>query len=218
MNGQVVVADPFLIFINKNCSYPISGVPTNMEGVSYRSASNGFMTRKVFFEWLGEPKAFQSDVYGRRKVVFCDNVASHNESEEITARLEEMNVEIRRLPANSTHLTQPCDSFVIEKIKKAWVRQWEKKKMQLVQKNDWRPGSGALRNPGKTYFLDLARKSVREVNNARNINGLTYPKLAMIRCGLSRDVNGVWHVGQLSEPLRKIVENHRDIFDRAAAH
>ena len=157
------------------------------------------------------------DVYQRKKIIFIDNVGSHNETDESLAALTELGAEIRYLPANTTDKTQPCDSFVISKIKDAWTRGWERKKMEMIANDEWQGDggegtSGALRNPGKNFFLQLAADSVRSVNAQRTTEGLTYARLAMIRCGLALDVTGQWNVGQLSRELHGIIQEYPDEF------
>ena len=69
-------------------------------------------------------------------------------------------------------------------------------KMQLIEADELfnavrrdGPWSGKLKNPGKRFFLELAAKLVRKVNEMRDAAGLSYARRAMIRCGLSLDVS-----------------------------
>jgi DDE superfamily endonuclease len=132
-----------------------------------------------------------------RRVLFLDNCGGHNETRESAATLEKIVTGIRLLPKNSTHLTQPADSFVIQKIMQAWQQGWDAKKVEMIKDGDCKSGthsSGKLKNPGYKFFLKLAAESVREVNKLRDKSGITYARKSMIRCGLSRDLNGVWCV------------------------
>jgi hypothetical protein len=54
--GAIICA-PFMILQNASGSYPIRGVPENFPGVSYRTSAKGFMTQKVWLEWLNELRA-----------------------------------------------------------------------------------------------------------------------------------------------------------------
>jgi hypothetical protein len=47
-------------------------------------------------------------------------------------------------------------------------------------------------------------------------HGIGYARKAMIRCGLSLDVRGQWHVPQLSLELQQIVGKHLAHFDGEA--
>jgi hypothetical protein len=58
-----------------------------------------------------------------------------------------------------------------------------------------------------------AASSVRAVNLIRDKNGISYARKAMIRCGLSLDVTGQWHTGQLSSELQTIIKRHCKFFD-----
>ena len=102
---------------------------------------------------------------------------------------------------------------MISKIKDAWTSIWEEYKFKAIKEGSWQDVYGAIKNPGKTFFLKLAVESVRRVNVQRDANGLTYSRKAMIRCGLSLDVTGEWHVGQLSLELQAIVGKFRHHFD-----
>ena len=133
--------------------------------------------------------------------------------------MDRINCSIRFLVANATHLVQPADSFVISKIKDVWKARWERYKFDAIQRGEWQNRSrkngcsGALKNPGKTFFLELAAQSVRSVNAQRDKNGLSYARKAMIRTGLSLDVNGEWHVKQLSPELQAIIKKHPGHFN-----
>jgi hypothetical protein len=73
--------------------------------------------------------------------------------------------------------------------------------------------SGAIKHPGKTWFLKLAASSARAVNLIRDKDGISYARKAMIRCGLSLDVTGQWHTGQLSSELQTIIKKNRKFFE-----
>ncbi|SPQ96949.1 unnamed protein product (mitochondrion) [Plasmodiophora brassicae] len=211
------ICPPMLIFQNENCFYPIRNVPDDVPGVVYRTAKKGFMTSAVWLEYLREPRVQRR--YGiardsnRPRVIFVDNVGSHQISQEATRQLNSMNATIRFLVANATDKIQPCDSFVIAKIKMRWIEQWEAYKMNAINDGDWQRVSGALKNPGKTFFLKLAADSVKYVDSCRDANGLKYARKAMIRCGLSKDVTGEWRIQQLSPELQAIVAKHRNHFE-----
>ena len=113
---------------------------------------------------------------------------------------------------NATELVQPCDSFVIEKIKCAWKKRWDEYKLNQINQNAWTTG-GKLPNPGKSFFLRLASDSVRDVNLQRDENGLTYARKAMILCGLSLNTNGKWEETQLKPELQNIISRHRSVFE-----
>ncbi|KAL3683641.1 hypothetical protein R1sor_001663 [Riccia sorocarpa] len=88
---------------------------------------------------------------------------------DVRAAMDNIRTHVRFLQENSTHLTQPCDTFIISKIKDAWTRMLEQHKIQMIMENDWQRNdefrtSGLLKNPGKTFFLQVAAAAVREVN------------------------------------------------------
>lgn len=201
---------PFMIFMNKNKNYPIIGVPDNVPGVTYRTGPRGWMDRRVFLEWLEEPRAIDTHPDGQR-ILFLDNCTCHDETTEQLQALEKINTKLKKLPPNATHLCQPLDSFVIKNFKDIWRKEWETTKHDLIDHGHWSnqpSGSGKLKNPGKTYFLNLAAKCVNLFNNMRDSNNISYARKAMIRCGLALDVDGIWKVSQLSNELQEIVARH----------
>ena len=215
-----LIQAPMMIFTNKNRSYPILQLPDNVPGASYRSGPKGWNDKTVFPQWFNEPRAYQADPYGRQKVMFLDNCGGHNDSDALTASLQATNTHVQYFPPCATDKVQPADSFVISKIKDAWNKRWEIKKMEMIREQMWSNGvrrdgawSGKLQNPGKRFFLQLAADSVRDVNVQRDANGLTYARKAMIRCGLALDVTGEWHIQQLSPQLQTIIAEHRNHFD-----
>jgi hypothetical protein len=93
---------------------------------------------------------------------------------------------------------------------------WEVYEYQAIKDGQWASGSGAIQNPGKTFFLHLAAKAVQHVNAMRDANGIGHARKARIRCGLSLDVTVQWHVPQLSLELQQIVGKDRAHFDGQA--
>ena len=132
---------------------------------------------------------------------------------ELEKACDGINTKIKYLPPNATHLVQPCDSFVIQKIKRAWSTEWETYKMQMIKPNKWKDSSGKIANPGKTYFLKLAARSIRQVNQQRDDDGLTYARRAMIITGMALNTNGLWEVYQLTPDLQRIVRKHASVFE-----
>ncbi|KAL3700031.1 hypothetical protein R1sor_018053 [Riccia sorocarpa] len=198
-NAQIET--PMLIFQNKDRSYPIRGVPDNIPGACYRTGPKGWNDSKVFPLWCKEKRAIARDLEGHTRILYMDNCSCHNNTPELGAALREINSVVRKLPPNSTYLSQPCDSFVIEKIKQEWRNGWDAYKLQMIQRNMWSEGFGELLNPGKNFFLKLAADSVRKVNAMRDKHGLPYTRKAMIQCGLAKNVTGQWEVTQLFPQL-----------------
>lgn len=211
------IQPPMLIFKNDNCSYPIRGVIDNVPGVCYRSGKKGWMDKRVFKEWLSEPRAISKPLNGRRRTLFVDNCSGHNENDDTALLLSRINTNLKKFPANATDLVQPADSFVISKIKDAWRRRWDAYKVGLIERGEWMRSesgsSGKLKNPGKQFFLKLAADSVRDVNAQKDKEGLSYARKAMIRTGMSLNLNGNWEERQLFTNLQGIIAKHRNHFN-----
>ncbi|KAL3678328.1 hypothetical protein R1sor_021284 [Riccia sorocarpa] len=111
------IETPMIIFQNKDRRYPIRGVPDDILGVCYRTWPKGWNDTLIFPQWCKENRVITRDRADCTRIIYMDNCSCHNETPELTAALQNINAIIRKLPPNSTHLCQPCDSFVIEKIK-----------------------------------------------------------------------------------------------------
>ncbi|EGZ12175.1 hypothetical protein PHYSODRAFT_515705 [Phytophthora sojae] len=206
-----------MIFMNAEGKHPIRGVPDDTPGVCYRSSKKGWMTQRLFREYLSERKAMRADPHGRNKTIYLDNCSGHLEADQCQDELNSINADLQFFPLNATDLCQPADSFIIAKIKDA---RWNAKKLSLIKENCWQNNirmdgswSGKLQNPGKTFFLQLAADAVRDVNHQKDKNGMSYARKAMIRCGLSLGIDGTWSVAQLYPHLQDVVAKHRAHFE-----
>lgn len=53
---------------------------------------------------------------------------------------------------------------------------------------------------------------MRDVNNQRDSNGVSYARKAMIRPGMFLNLNGCWEKTQLTSELQEIIRSHRNHF------
>jgi len=174
------------------------------------------MDRRVFLEWLKEPRAVRKLQNGKKRVIFMDNASGHALTDQVRDALSSINAEIRFLPRNATDLCQPADSFIIQKIKTAWRDKWDTKRLDMTVSEawtDWKKGSGKLPNPGKKFFLQLAADVIKEVNQQRDKDGILYTRKAMIRCGMACNLNGIWEECQLFPHLQSIISKYRENFE-----
>jgi DDE superfamily endonuclease len=148
---------------------------------------------------------------GKKRKLFLDNCRGHGETTDSSEALSRIRTTVRYLPPNSTHLLQPCNTFLIQKIKAEWRRKCDADKLKMIKDGRWkdeRNSSEKLINPGKRYFLQLATNCVKAVNSMSAASGLSWSRKAMIRCGLSLGLNGEWSVEQLSPELREIIAKY----------
>jgi DDE superfamily endonuclease len=146
------------------------------------------MDRNVMTEHLSEKRAIWPLPNFKKRILFLNNCGGHNKSADSIKALQELRTTVHFLPPNSTHLTQPADSILIQKIKDEWRRRWDAYKLRMIKEGNWKDGaksSGKLVNPGKRYFLQLPADCVKAVNSMKGQNGLSWARKAMIRCGLS---------------------------------
>lgn len=73
-------------------------------------------------------------------------------------------------------MIQPCDSFVIQKLKRTWSTPGETFKMGLVSKGIWKKESSKLSKPGKKFLSNLAVCVVCEVHAHRDQDCLAYAR------------------------------------------
>lgn len=210
------IAAPFMVFKNVGRHYPIRGVPDNVPGVAYRTGPKGWMDSIVMPQWLSETRVITALPH-KRRILYVDNCSGHTQTAALADAAGRINTEIRYFPPNATHLIQPCDSFVIQKIKRAWTTHWEGYKLDCIKRGKWKDSCGKIHNPGKSYFLQLAAKCVREVNQQRDADGISFARKAMIITGLGLNTNGHWEIGQLTPELQRIVRKHQTVFDAARA-
>ena len=100
----------------------------------------GWMDKQVTVQHLKERRVIYPDSGDHQRVLFMDSCGGHNESPVQQPALQQLNAVIRKLPKNSTHLCQPCDSWIIQKIKQVWTEKWEFEKIRLIELGAWRSG------------------------------------------------------------------------------
>lgn len=109
---------------------------------------------------------------GRKGILYVDNCSGHNETPEVSSALERINTELRYFEPNLTDYIQPNDSFLLQKVKSEWSTRWEKYIVEGIMGDKWTKTSGQIPNPKKSFFLDLAVKSVNDVNRQGNADGI----------------------------------------------
>ena len=116
---------------------------------------------------------------------------------QLSVVLEAKQAFLKYLPPCSTYLCQPADIFIISKVKDAWTRRWEAKKIDLIVANTWQntprtdgQWSGKLINLGKRFFLQLATNSVEDVNREIDCDHISYARKNVIRLGMSLAIDG----------------------------
>ena len=193
--GKNALIMPMLVFQNAESVRSIRNVPDTVSGVFYRTSPKGWIDRDVWKEWLQHEKSISSLFDGKTTRLFVDNCSSHIEDEDAIKHLQTKNTVLHKLSPNATHLVQPADSFVIQKLKDARRRRWDGYILKAIEEGKWNDkknprGSGKIINPGKRFFLKLPANCVRDVNRQRTSEGKIYAGKAMIRCGMSPNLNG----------------------------
>lgn len=210
---------PFMIFKNALGSYPITGVPDDVEGVSYRTNPTAWMNREMFSKWLQEPRAIAALPDGRTRHLFMDNCPGHNSTLSQEQSLAAISTSKEYLVKKSTHHLQPLDFMIIKAVKNVWRKKWYEERARRTENQDFTTGtnaSGMLRNPGKSYYLRLAAECVQEVNDMKDSSGMSLCRKAMIKCGLSLPLDGIWKKEQLRPDLQTIINKYPQEFSDGA--
>lgn len=106
-----------MIIKNRDRRYPIRGVSDEIDGVSYRTGTKGWMECVVVPLLQQEFCAMKPLQKDRKRVLFVDNYGGHKEPRHVARALESFKTELRYFLKNATDLVHPCDLVVIQKIK-----------------------------------------------------------------------------------------------------
>lgn len=202
---------PMLLLKNADKNYLIRALPDDVQCVAYRMGLKAWMDKRIFLQWLKGKRVLQLLPDGGKRVLYVDNVNTHDLTEEVKAALREIYTEIRFFPCNATHFVQLVDSFAIQELKTYWRNECDDYKMNALDKKMWADGmstSGKQSNIGKRYFLQLATKSFRAIRAQRDTDGVSYARKAMLRCGMALNLNGKWEQMQLLFELQGIIRNY----------
>ena len=72
-----------------------------------------------------------------------------------------------------------------------------------------------LLHSARKWYVRLALEFVQKINEKQDENGLSFPRKAMIRCGLSLDIDGIWRRQQLFPHLQDIIIKYPANFEGA---
>lgn len=205
------IEKPVIIFQNPNSSYPIAGIPDNIDGVTYRSSPKGWMSQDLFANYFADPRIISHLPFDSVRKLWIDSCRVHNHTELLQSGLESCRTELIRFQPNCTSLAQPLDQLLLRCFKAEWRKRWYSKRNELVAAAEY-TGSGRVPNPGKHYYLKLVRDVVEDLNS-RTHNGMSLAKSSLVMCGLIPGPTGVWSVEQLTPELREIVNSNLPYFE-----
>lgn len=119
---DAATSPPSMIFTTRNGNHPIRGVLDNITRVVYRTGAKGRMDTTILPEWLTEARMITGLPNNRTRSIFVDNCSRHNGTEKMRMAVTALKKKIFYFPPNATHLLQPCDRFIIQKIKIACTK------------------------------------------------------------------------------------------------
>lgn len=208
---------PFMIFQDPGRTYPIPGVADDVPDVCYRTSPTGWVDTTVLESCFGEGSGFSPLPDGRKRVIFMEPSTWVPFAKELAKPLGGSNTEVRFFPRNGGGLTQPVEMGIRKKIKELWRDGWQQMKTRMIDLGVWsgegRDASGKMFNAGPRFFLKLAAAAIKAVNEARDEEGISLTRKAMIRTGMSLNANGKWELEQLHPELKAIAIKHRLQFD-----
>ncbi|DBA02185.1 TPA: hypothetical protein N0F65_004820 [Lagenidium giganteum] len=158
------------------------------------------MDNKTTLDFRGRSRIKYHDVVsdppGHHQVIYMDNVEGHKALEKI----------------ENPDLQDEMDAVIARKNDKEKLRRGNEKMFsnKPTKAGEW---SGKLTQPGKTYFLQLAVPACRIISGMRDDTGLSVVRKSMIRCGLRKNITGVWEEKQLTPHLQELMKKHREYFE-----
>lgn len=174
--SQAELAAPFFIFKNNSENYPIKVAPDNVPDVSYRIQRNGWMDNVRLVQSLREPRAIDKLPQHQERILFVDNCSGHRLTPKVSESLNQIRTSLRYIPANSTHLCQPLDSFLIKIFKNTWRRKWDSEKMRCCEEQYISQISIKFKHRSFHWYLRSAVESPNEINAMTDENGISYAK------------------------------------------
>lgn len=128
----------FLIFTYKDQNDQIRLVPDNVPGVSCRTGQQGWIDSTNMLQCLNEKRAIKEFPDRKRQkkmlTLFIDNCSFHIIREYVLNLTKSIRPTLLYFPANTTELNQPCDYFVIQKLKDALRKRCDEYKLCLSQR------------------------------------------------------------------------------------
>jgi len=82
------IETPLVIFQNALSSYPIGGVPDNIDGVTYRSNPKGYMRQPLFAQYFANTRIINPLPSEGIRKIWIDNPRVHNETPPLLQSLE----------------------------------------------------------------------------------------------------------------------------------
>ena len=180
---QARIAAPFFSFKNKSENYPIQGSPDNIHGVSYRTQVNRWMNGHRFIQWLSEPRAIQQLPNFQQRILFFENCSGHRSTVEVREALHNIKKSLNYVPANSTHLCLPLDSFLIRKFKSIWLTKLDLEKPRRCELLQISTASDKIKHLNKQWYMPRAVTCDNNIMSARDENWVSYARKCMIRFG-----------------------------------
>lgn len=204
---------PLVIFADPDRSYPLKDFADTLPGACYRTSPAAAFDGQVFLQWLRDSRTMSRSPDGCTKHLFVDGNCGFGEDVEIQVCLRSLNIELHRMPLSVTNFLQPGRCIIIPEMRKMWKRHLDSYVAERDEKNISASAGVPAHQVPKKFYLQLAASVVRELNNVNGNDTVPLARKAMIRTGLSQNINGVWEVSQLSDELREIIVKHRSHFE-----
>lgn len=160
-------------------------------GLQYERTAKGWMTSRLFEQWLSEFDS-QMRVEKRRVLLLVDNVSSHKASADLT------NVTLQMLPPNTTSFLQPQDAGIIAAFK-ARIRKMQQRRVvdlfdELLSQED-----------------DIGEKDVDALFNVDVLTAMRWAEEAWHEVS-SEAITRCWqHTQILDEEMFELVENFKKL-------
>ncbi len=125
------------------------GLPDTDKLVAYRTSPSAFLNKSNFIDLLQDKRVWGTASGKQKRITLLDGWHAHRAATD--ELLRELHTEIEILPANSTHLTQPCDALIFKSLKRHWVRYWEEYKLSAIAQGLVEPKSQKIKRPNRDW-------------------------------------------------------------------
>lgn len=170
-----------VIFLNPNENYLISGIPDNIDEITYCTSRKGRVTAHMFVHYFSDSNITQPLSNNMIRTIWIDSYRINRESIDLVDALRLPCTLLLRFQPNCTYTEQSLHQLLLRAFKAEWRKIWDRRNNELVETGEF-TSTGCIRNHGKYFFLQLLKEVVDELNS-RTIENLTFDRKSLNMCG-----------------------------------
>ena len=128
------IENAFVIFQNKETSYPIIGVSDNIECIRYRSNPAGWMNSSMSATYVQDNHVIAPLPEGKIRRLYVDSCRVHNLRDQIFYSLQDLDSELHNFITNYTAVVQPLDQHIFHEFKWTWTEKCDRENHDCLRK------------------------------------------------------------------------------------